>query len=213
MVDVFQGGLVRVEKEKVPPFFESDDAVVVLVDVLDEAGELAVVNFDPWARYTSLNKSIPQFLRRNGPIVLHIDCLENPVQFQFLVIHILSKLLIIDPPILIRVAHLQKLLGEPVIRRDLHCRQPLLDQGGIQVPSVVGIKEDEQTSDSRVPLLLRLPQGGQHVVHRHRAEILHRAVSSGSGLRIVRPRRHCCSSSRSSLCREIGMPLHSRRHR
>nr|GME01172.1 hypothetical protein Iba_scaffold1676888CG0010 [Ipomoea batatas] len=120
---------------------------------------------------TSLYKSIPELFRQNAAAMFHINSLENP-----------------------------ELLGELVVRLDLHRGQALLDLGVIQVASIVGIEETEEAPDSNVPLFLSLLESCEHVVHGDRAGLLNRIAASGPVL---------CSH-----CWEIDMPygLSSPRH-
>lgn len=80
---------------------------------------------------TSLNERIPESLRRNATVVLNINSLKYSVKLELLIIHVSTKLVIIDTPVSVRIANPEQLLGVFVHARDLKGDQSFLDLGAI----------------------------------------------------------------------------------
>lgn len=58
-VNILNGGIMRIEKKKIPPFFKSYNTIIILVNMLNKSCEFIIVNFNP------CKKKLPQLLRED----------------------------------------------------------------------------------------------------------------------------------------------------
>lgn len=108
--------------------------------------------------------------------MFNINGLEDAVKLQLLVVHVAAELVVLHSAIAVGVANVAELPGVLVLRRNLQRRQTGLYLSDVQVTVVGGVEEIEEAPNTKLPLLLRLAQGHEEVIHRNDTVSAHTTI-------------------------------------
>jgi hypothetical protein len=117
--------------------------------------------------------------------VLDVDGPEDAVELELLVVHVAPEVVVADASVAVAVAGAEQLPHVLALGGHLQRRQAGLDLCVVEVPAPRGVEEGEHVADPRLPLVLRLSQREQHVLHGDGPRLPHRLAAP------ARPRRGC----------------------